>query len=177
MPSLELGKAEYDGYIRNGLMLQLRRLELGANVEESHMRNRQLIAKWCYEKGKKDNVIEKKVRDGKTYFVVNDYDKLRDLFGELLREIQRIKSEGDYAAGKALVEDYGVKVDPDLHKEVLERTAKLGGSAYSGFINPRLIPGYDANGEITDVVVEYPEDFTKQMMDYARRYSHLPSMN
>jgi dipeptidyl-peptidase-3 len=177
MPSLELGKAEYDGYIRNGLMLQLRRLELGANVEESHMRNRQLIAKWCYEKGKKDNVIEKKVRDGKTYFVVNDYDKLRDLFGELLREIQRIKSEGDYAAGKALVEDYGVKVDPDLHKEVLERTAKLGGSAYSGFINPRLIPVYDANGEITDVVVEYPEDFTKQMMDYARRYSHLPSMN
>jgi len=150
---------------------------LGANVEESHMRNRQLIAKWCYEKGKKDNVIERKVKDGKTYFVINDYDKLRDLFGDLLREIQRIKSEGDYEAGKALVENYGVKVDTDIHKEVLERTSKLSSSPYGGFINPRLMPVMDNNNEIIDVEVEYPEDFTKQMMDYARRYSNLPTVN
>ena len=177
MPSLELGKAEYDGYIRNGMMLQLRRLELGANVEESHMRNRQMIAQWVYEKGRKEKVIEKKVKDGKTYFVINDYDKLHDLFGQLLREIQRIKSEGDYAAGKALVENYGVKVNKDLHKEVLERTAKLTGAPYSGFINPKLIPVFDSNGDISDIRVEYPESFTKQMMDYARRYSFLPEHN
>ena len=177
IPSLEVGMAEYDGYIRNGMMLQLRRLELGAVVEESHMRNRQMIAQWCYEKGKKDNVIEKKVVNGKTYFVVNDYAKLRTLFGELLREIQRIKSEGDYAAGKALVENYGVKVDPAIHKEVLNRSAKLSSAPYGGFINPRLNPVMDADGNIIDVVVEYPDNFTRQMMDYARRYSNLPAMN
>ena len=171
--SLDVGKAEYNGYIRNGLMLQLRRLELGDNVEEAHMRNRQLIAKWCYEKGQADNVIEKKVVDGKTFFVVNDYDKLRDLFGQLLREIQRIKSEGDYEAGKALVENYGVKVDQNLHKEVLERTEKLNIAPYGGFINPRLVAVEDENGEITDVLVEYPEDFTAQMLEYSENYGFL----
>ena len=173
MESLDVGKAEYNGYIRNGLMLQLRRLEVGDDVEEAHMRNRQLIAKWCFEKGQADNVIEKKVVDGKTYFVVNDYDKLRTLFGRLLREIQRIKSEGDYEAGKNLVETYGVKVDPELHAEVLRRTEKLNIAPYGGFINPRLVPVEDDNGEITDITVEYPEDFTGQMLEYADKYSFL----
>ncbi len=177
IPNLEVGMAEYEGYIRNGMMLQLRRLELGAQVEESHMRNRQMIAQWCYEKGKKNNIIEKRIVNGNTYFVVNDYAALRNLFGELLREIQRIKSEGDYAAGKALVENYGVKVDPELHKEVLDRSAKLSSAPYGGFINPRLNPVTDADGNIIDIMVEYPDNFTRQMMDYARRYSNLPAMN
>jgi hypothetical protein len=136
MPSLEVGKAAYDDYIRNGLMVQLARVKLGENIEEAHMRNRQLVAKWAFEKGAKENVIEKKQRDGKTYFVVNDYNKLRKLFGELLREIQRIKSEGDFNAGRNLVENYGVKVDPVLHKEVLERYQKLNIAPYAGFIQP-----------------------------------------
>lgn len=173
MESLDVGKAEYNGYIRNGMMLQLRRLEKGEVVEEAHMRNRQLIAKWCYEKGQPDNVIEKKVVEGKTYFVVNDYEKLRELFGQLLREIQRIKSEGDYEAGRALVENYGVQVDPELHAEVLERAEKLNIAPYGGFINPRLVPVEDENGEITDVKVEYPDDFTNQMLEYAEKYSFL----
>ncbi len=171
--SLEVGKEEYDSYIRNGLMLQLRRLEPGKQIEESHMRNRQMIAKWAYEKGMEDNVIEKKERDGKTYFVINDYQKLRDLFGELLREVQRIKSQGDYEAGKALIENYGVKVDPEIHEEVLERYAKLKSSAYSGFINPELVPVTDADGNITDVKVEYPDDFAEQMLGYSERYGFL----
>lgn len=177
MPNMDVAKAEYDGYIRNGLMVQLRRLEPGANVEESHMRNRQMIAKWCYEKGKKDNVIEMKVVNGKTYFTINNYEKLRELFGELLKETQRIKSEGDYAAGKALVENYGVKVDQKIHKEVLNRTATLDGTAYSGFVNPRILPVLDAQGEIIDFNIEYPDSFVRQMMDYGRRYSHLPVQN
>jgi dipeptidyl-peptidase-3 len=177
MPNMEVAKAEYDGYIRNGLMVQLRRLEPGANVEESHMRNRQMIAKWCYEKGKKDNVIEMKVVNGKTYFTINNYEKLRVLFGELLKEIQRIKSEGDYAAGKALVENYGVKVDQKIHQEVLKRTAALEGTAYSGFVNPRILPVLDASGEITGFTIEYADSFVRQMMDYGRRYSHLPVQN
>ncbi len=172
IPSLEVGKEEYDGYIRNGLMLQLRRLEPGKEIEEAHMRNRQMIAKWVYEKGMDDNVIERKERDGKTFFVVNDYDKLRDLFGQMLREIQRIKSQGDFEAGKNLIENYGVKVDPELHQEVLDRYASLKSAPYSGFINPELVPVMK-NGEITDVEVEYPDDFSTQMLYYSKKYSFL----
>jgi dipeptidyl-peptidase-3 len=172
MESLDVGKAEYDSYIRNGMMLQLRRLEPGKVIEESHMRNRQLVAGWCYEKGKAENVIEKVVEDGKTYFVVNDYEKLRVLFGDLLREIQRIKSQGDYEAGRALVENYGVQVDPELHQEVLDRAEKLNIAPYGGFINPRLVPVMEGE-EIIDVKVEYPEDFTEQMLEYAKNYSFL----
>ena len=173
MPSLEPGKAEYDGYIRNGLMLQLRRIKPGNNIEEAHMRNRQLVALWAYEMGKKDNVIEKVTKDGKTYFEIKEYEKLRALFGELLREIQRIKSQGDFEAGKALVENYGVKVDPALHKEVLERSEKLNIPPYGGFINPSLVPVTDDQGNITDIKVEYPDDFTKQMLEYAEKWSFL----
>lgn len=176
MPNTEVGKAEYDQYIRNGLMTQLRRLKLGENIEQAHMRNRQLIASWVYEKGRADNVIEKKKRDGKTYFVINDYDKLRMLFGQLLREVQRIKSEGDYEAGKNLVETYGVKVDQELHREVLERDAKLNIAPYGGFINPKLT-AVEKDGKITDVKIEYPADFTEQMLYYARNYSLLPVIN
>jgi dipeptidyl-peptidase-3 len=173
MPNFDVAKAEYDGYIRNGLMLQLRRIKPGNNIEEAHMRNRQLVAAWVYEKGKKDNVIEKISRDGKTYYDIKDYDKLRMLFGELLKEMQRIKSQGDAKAGKALVENYGVKVDQAIHQEVLARAEKLQIPPYGGFINPRLVPVTDANGEITDVKVEYPDDFTKQMLEYADKYSFL----
>lgn len=172
MPSLEVGKAEYDGYITNGLLLQLQRLELGDNVEEDHMRNRQLIAKWCMEKGKADNVIEKKVVNGKTYFVVNDYEKLRNLFGQLLREIQRIKSEGDYAAAEALVEGYGVKADQDLLKEAKERYATLNKAPYSGFVQPKLVPVYDENGVFIDLKLE-EESYVDQMMRFATEYAFL----
>lgn len=173
MPSTEVGKAEYDGYIRNGLMLQLRRIVPGNDIQEAHMRNRQLVAKWAYEKGKADNVIEIAQRDGKTYIDIKDYDKLRQLFGELLREIQRIKSQGDFEAGKSLVETYGVKVDQYLLKEVLARAEKLNMPPYGGFINPRLVPVTDDQGNITDIKVEYPEDFTQQMLEYAAKYSNL----
>jgi len=176
MPSLEVGKAAYDDYIRNGLMVQLARVKLGENIEEAHMRNRQLVAKWAFEKGAKENVIEKKQRDGKTYFVVNDYNKLRKLFGELLREIQRIKSEGNFNAGRNLVENYGVKVDPVLHKEVLERYQKLNIAPYAGFIQPKLVP-IKQGEKIIDVKIEYPEDFTKQMLEYAEKYSLLNTYN
>jgi dipeptidyl-peptidase-3 len=172
MPSLEVGKAEYDSYIRNGMMLQLRRLEPGEVIEEAHMRNRQMVAAWCYEKGMADKVIEKKVIDGKTYFEVNDYEKLRGLFGELLREIQRIKSEGDYNAGRALVENYGVQVDADLHAEVLKRAEKLNSAPYGGFINPKLVPVMQG-GKMVDVKVEYPSDFLEQMLDYGANHSFL----
>ncbi len=173
IPSLEVGKEEYDSYIRNGMMLQLRRLEKGKDIEEAHMRNRQAVAKWAYEKGKAENVIEQKTIDGKTYFVINDYDKLKSLFGELLREIQRIKSQGDYEAGRALIENYGVKVDSEIHNEVLARYEKLKSSPYGGFINPELVPVMNDEGEITDVNIAYPDDFTQQMLDYAARYSFL----
>lgn len=173
MESLDVGRAEYDNYIRNGLMLQLRRIEPGNDIEESHMRNRQLVAAWAYEKGKEDNVIEKIVKDGKTYFKVNDYEALRGLFGDLLREIQRIKSEGDFEAGRDLIENYAVKVDQDLHKEVLERFAPLNLAPYSGFINPVLVPVENADGEITDIKVEYPNDFVKQMLEYDEKYGFL----
>ncbi|MEE9382561.1 MAG: dihydrofolate reductase [Nannocystaceae bacterium] len=176
MPNLDVGKTAYDGYVRNGLLVQLARLDRGANVEESHMRNRQMIAAWALEKGKKDNVIERLSRDGKTFFRINDYDKLRTLFGELLHEIQRIKSEGDYKAGKALIETYGVKVDAKLHAEVLDRYAKLGVMPYKGFINPRLVPVTKGTG-IVDVRVEYPDDFMTQQLEYAESYSFLPHYN
>lgn len=176
MPSLEVGKASYDSYIRNGMMQQLRRLKMGENIEEAHMRNRQLIASWVFEKGAKDNVIEKRLRDDKTYFVVNDYQKLRGLFGELLRELQRIKSEGDFAAGQALIENYAVKVDKELHQEVLARYEKLNLAPFSGFINPKLTPIYEA-GKIIDVTISYPNDFSKQMLEYGENYSLLPNIN
>jgi len=172
-----IGKASYDGYIRNGLMLQLIRLNLGDDIEEAHMRNRQLVAAWAMEKGQTDNVIEKVEKDGKTYFKINDYDKLRVLFGELLKEIQRIKSEGDFEAGRDLVETYGVKVDQDLHKEVLERNSKFKSAPYSGFINPDLVPVTDDQGEITDIKVEQPESFAAQMLRYAKDYTTLPDVN
>ena len=176
MPSLEVGKAAYDGYIKNGLMLQLRRIKPGRDIEEDHMRNRQLVARWVMERGAPKKVIERKQRDGKTYFVINDYEGLRALFGDLLREIQRIKSEGDFAAGQHLVETYGVKVDPELHREVLARYAKLDVPSYSGFINPRLTPVIE-NGRIIDVRITYPEDFKEQMLRYAREYAFLPDWN
>ena len=174
LPSVEAGYLEYDRYIRNGLMQQLNRVELGKDIEEDHMRNRQLVAAWAYENGRADNVIERRVRDGKTYFVVRDYEKLRQLFGELLRELQRIKSTGDYAAIRDLVETYGVKVDQDLHAEVLERYAELDIPAYAGFIQPRLVP-VEEDGRIVDVRIEYPEDFSAQMLEYAERYAFLPT--
>ena len=176
MSSLDVGKAAYDDYIRNGMMVQLARLDLGENLEEAHMRNRQMVAQWVYEKGKADKVIERVSRDGKTYFVVRDYDKLRELFGQLLREVQRIKSEGDYKAGKALVEDYGVKVEPELHAEVKRRYEALKIAPYAGFINPRLVPVMEGE-QIVDVVVEYPDDFVKQMLEYGEKYSLLPTVN
>lgn len=176
MESKEVGMAEYDNYMMNGMMTQLTRLKPGEQLEEAHMRNRALNARWAYEKGKKDNVVEFVKKDGKTYVRVNDYEKLRALFGELLREIQRIKSEGDYKAGKALVENYGVKVDPVLHKEILERYAKLNVKPYKGFIQPRLVPTMDGD-KITDVKIEYPESFYGQMMEYAKKYSYLPVKN
>ena len=176
MPSLEVGKAEYDGYIRNGLMLQLRRLEPGENLEESHMRNRQLNAAWAYQKGLANKVIERKQRDGKTYFVVNDYNALRDLFGQLLREIQRIKSEGDFKAGQALVETYGVKVEQALVAEVKKRFESIQSKPYSGFIQPRLVP-IMVQGKIKDVKVEYPDNFVEQMMEFGREYATLPVVN
>jgi len=172
IPSLEVGMAEYDSYIANGMMLQLRRLDEGENIEEDHMRNRQLNASWAYEKGLKDNVIEKKVVDGKTYFVVNDYAKLRVIFGELLREIQRIKSEGDYAAAEALVEGYGVKVDAALHKEVKERYESLNLAPYSGFVQPKLVPVMDADGNFTDLKVE-EEGYVEQMLRFAEEYAFV----
>ena len=172
-----VGKATYDGYIRNGLMMQLIRLNLGDDVEEAHMRNRQWISAWAYEKGLKDNVIEKVTRDGKTYFNINDYEKLHELFGQLLRETQRIKSEGDYAAVEALVEGYGVKVDQAIHAEVLERNKQFTSAPYSGFVNPVLVAEQNDKGEITDVKVTQPETFSGQMLNYSAQYSFLPEVN
>ena len=165
-------KPQYSNYIRNGLMVQLNRIELGRKVTEAHMQNRQLIAAWCYEKGKDANVIEKKVRDGKTYFVVNDYEALRGLFGDLLAEIQRIKSEGDYEAGKALVMDYAVEIDPALHKEVKERYDALGLKPYGGFVNPDIVP-VEKNGKVVDYEVRYCDDFLGQQLEYCHKYGTL----
>ncbi|MBG8555513.1 dipeptidyl-peptidase 3 family protein [Hymenobacter guriensis] len=176
MPSLEVGKAEYDSYIRGGLMTQLVRLQPGETVEEAHMRNRQMVARWVFEKGRKDKVIEQVTREGKTFFHINDYQKLRTLFGQLLRETQRITSEGDYNAAKNLIETYGVKVDADLHKQVLARYQKLGIAPYAGFIQPKLVP-VEQEGKIIDVKLEYPTDFAQQMLEYGRKYSFLPNVN
>jgi dipeptidyl-peptidase-3 len=173
----ELGMQCYDSYIRNGLMMQLVRLDLGANIEEAHMRNRQWVSAWVYEKGKKDNVIEMISRNGKTYFNITDYDKLHDLFGQLLREVQRIKSEGDFEAGKALVENYGVKVDQKIHAEVLERNKQFPDAPYSGFVNPVLVPKLNAKGEITSIVVKQPKTFAEQMLNYSKNFGFLPSEN
>ena len=177
LPNEEAYKAAYYKYIMNGLMTQLVRIELGKDVTEAHMRNRQLIAKWAYEQGKADKVIEISERDGKHYIVVNDYAKLRELFGKLLAEVQRIKSEGDYAAGKALVENYGVKVDPTLHKEILERYTKLNLAPYKGFVNPQMKEVKNAKGEVTDIVLDYSEGYAEQMLRYSRDYSFLPTYN
>ena len=166
----DMGRASYDGYIRNGLITQLIRIKLGDDIEESHMRNRQLVSSWAYEKGLKNNVIEKVKRDKKTFYVINDYKKLRILFGDLLREIQRIKSEGDFEAGKNLIENYGVKVDQEIHKEVLERNKKFTSAPYSGFINPELVLIKNNDGEIIDVKVTQPESFSSQMLNYSKTY-------
>ena len=172
LPDMEAYKAQYSSYIRNGLFTQFTRIELGKKNTEAHMQNRKLIADWCYEKGAADNVIEKKVRDGKTYFVVNDYEKLRDLFAQLLAEVQRIKSEGDFEAGKALVEKYAVNIDPELHKEVKERYAALGLKPYGGFLNPTIVP-VEQNGEVVDYQIVYAEDYLGQHLEYGRKYATL----
>jgi dipeptidyl-peptidase-3 len=174
LPSEEAAKAEYDNYIRNGLMTQLVRIKPGKDIEQAHMRGRSMISHWVYEKGKQENVIEMFSRDGKTYSKINDYKKLQALFGELLKEIQRIKSEGDFEGGKNLIETFGVKVDQALHAELLGRYEKLNLAPYTGFINPMLIPLYNEKGEITDITVEYLTDYVSQMMYYGKNYSFLP---
>lgn len=176
METHDIAKAAYNSYIRNGLVAQLTRLEPGADIMQAHMRSRQLIAKWCYEKGKAENVIERKERDGKTYFVVNDHAKLRLLFGQLLAEIQRVKSEGDYKAGKMLVETYGVKVETALHAEAKSRFEKLKLAPYGGFVNPVFVPVMNGD-KITDIRIEYPADYASQMMMYSKKYSFLPHYN
>jgi len=172
-----VGKAAFDGYIRNGLMTQLIRLKLGDDVEEAHMVNRQWVSAWVYEKGLKDNVIEKVTKDGKTYFNINDYEKLHSLFGALLKEAQRIKSEGDYAAVEALVEGYGVKVDQVIHAEVLARNKQFTSAPYSGFVNPMITPTIDPVGAIIGFDIVQPESFEAQMLAYAKNYSNLPTQN
>ncbi|MCQ2148930.1 MAG: dipeptidyl peptidase 3 [Bacteroidales bacterium] len=172
LPSPEAYKAEYDSYIRNGLMVQFTRVELGRPNTEAHMQNRKLIAEWCYEHGAADKVIEKKSRDGKTYFVINDYSALRKLFAELLAEVQRIKSEGDYEAGKALVSKYAVNIDPDIHREVLKRYSALNLKPYGGFINPDIVP-VEKEGRIVDYRLRYADDFLQQQLDYGHRYRAL----
>ena len=177
IPDADAYKSEYYRFMMNGLMTQLTRIEPGKNVEEAHMRNRQLIARWVYEKGKAENVMEFKQRDGKTFVVINDYAKLRNLFGQLLGEIQRIKSEGDYEGGKKLVEDYAVKVDQNLHKEVLARYKELNLKPYKGFVNPVYELVTDKDGKITDVKVTYTENYAEQMMRYSKQHSWLPTYN
>ena len=172
LPDMEAYKAQYSSYIRNGIFTQFTRVELGKKNMEAHMQNRKLIADWCYEKGLENNVIEKKVRDGKTYFVVNDFEALRGLFGELLAEVQRIKSEGDYEAGKALVETYAVNIDPELHKEVKERYAAVNLRPYGGFLNPEIVPVVK-DGEVVDYEIRYAENFIDQMMEYGQKYATL----
>ncbi len=172
MPTIEVGMAEYDSYIRNGMMVQLRRLKEGEVLEEAHMRNRQLVASWAFEQGASKSVIEKVVKEGNTYFVINDYKALQVIFGDLLREIQRIKSEGDYEAGKALVENYGVQVDTELHKEVLARSTKLNVPAFSGFVNPIIIPVLESD-KIIGFEIEYANSFEQQMLYYSATYGNL----
>ena len=171
--SPEAYKAEYYKYIMNGLMTQLTRIQPGKDIEESHMRNRKFISEWCYQQGRADNVIEYVKRDGKTYIKINDYQKLRNMFGVLLAEVQRIKSTGDFEAGRNLVETYGVKVDPKLHAEVLERYNKLNIAPYKGFVNPVYKAITDKDGNITDVKISYGESYIDQMLRYSRDYSPL----
>lgn len=172
-----VGIAAYDGYIRNGLMTQLIRLNLGDDVEEAHMRNRQWVSAWVYERGKKDNVIDKVERNGNIYFNINDYEKLHDLFGELLRETQRIKSEGDFQAVQSLVEGYGVKVDQRIHSNVLKRNKKFKSAPYGGFLNPYLVPKADEYGNIKSIDVKYAKDFSSQMLFYSKNFNFLPDIN
>ena len=172
LPDMEAYKAQYQGFIRNGMFTQFTRIELGKKNTEAHMQNRKLIADWCYDKGLAANVIEKKVRDGKTYFIVNDFEALRDLFAELLAEVQRIKSEGDFEAGKELVEKYAVNIDPELHKEVKERYASLSLKPYGGFLNPEIVPVMK-NGEVVDYEIVYNESYLDQMLQYGEKYSTL----
>ena len=169
----KLGKAAYDGYIRNGLVTQLIRIKLGDDIEQDHMVNRKWVSTWVFEKGQEDNVIDKVVKDGKTYYNINDYGKLRELFGQLLRETQRIKSEGDFQAAQDLVEGYGVKIDQEFHAEILKRNEQFTSAPYSGFVNPVLEPVLNDAGEITDIVLKQPESFEAQMLEYAARYGHL----
>ena len=176
VPSFDVAKAGYAKYILNGMMTQLARVELGKNVEESHMRNRKLISEWCYERGKADNVIEMVKENGKTYVVVNDFEKLRGLFGEMLREVQRIKSEGDYEAGRELVERYAVVVDPELHKEVRDRYDALNIEPYGGFVNPEF-ELVEKDGKVVDVKISYPANYVEQMLGYSKNYSFLPNVN
>ena len=168
-----VGKASYDGYIRNGMMTQLIRLKLGDDVEQAHMRNRKWVSEWVFEVGKKDNIIEKITKNGKTYFNINNYSKLRELFGKLLRETQRIKSEGDYVAAEELVEGYGVKVDQDIHAEILDRNEKFKGAPYAGFVNPELIPVFDDKNVLIDIEVKYVKTFEYQMLKYSREFGFL----
>jgi len=177
LPDKEAYKAEYYQFIMNGLMTQLTRIQPGKDIEEAHMRNRQLIAAWVYEKGKSENVVEIKKRDGKTFIVVNDYEKLRTLFGNLLAEIQRIKSTGDFEGGKKLVENYGVKVDQTLHAEALDRYKKLNLAPYRGFVNPVYSLVKDASGKIKDVKISYDENYVDQHLRYSKEYSSLPTFN
>ena len=177
IPSLDVGKAAYDSFMLNGLMLQLRRVELGKDIEQAHMRNRQMIASWVLEKGQAENVVSKLTLNDKTYIKINDYVKLRALFGELLKEVQRIKSQGDYAAGRDLIENYGVKIDSAIHQEVLDRSAPLNIPPYQGFINAKLVPVKNDAGDITDIEVTYPNDFIAQMLEYGKQYSFLPDYN
>jgi dipeptidyl-peptidase-3 len=177
LPTTEAAKAQYDAYIRNGLLTQLSKVKKGKNLEQAHMKNRQLIALWCYEQGKKENIIEKKTKNRKTYFIIRDHQKLRQLFGELLAGIQRIKSEGDYSEARFMVETYGTKIDPVLHEEVLERYNKLHIPPFTGFINPDYLPEYDSNGKISDIKLQYPENYSQQMLDYSKNYSFLSTEN
>ena len=172
VPHMDVARAQYNSYIRNGLMVQLARISKGANIEQTHMRNRQLIAQWVFEQGCSQNVIQKMEKNHKTYFQINDYQKLREFFGQLLKEVQRIKSQGDYAAAKTLVETFGVKVNTPLHEEVLERYARLKVAPYSGFLNPRLELKQDASGNILDVDVTYKESFLEQMLRYNNDYNY-----
>lgn len=177
LPNMEAYKAEYYKYMMNGLLTQLTRIEIGNDIEEAHMRNRQLIARWVYEQGEKENVVELKKRDGKTFVVINDYEAMRALIGKLLAEVQRIKSEGDFEGAKKLVENYGVKVDKAIHEEIKERYAKLNIAPYKGFVNPVYKPVYDKDGKITNIEVKYDESFVEQMIRYSRQYSSLPTLN
>ena len=177
VPNAEAYKASYIAQMQNGLLTQLVRINLGNNIEEAHMRNRALIARWAFEHGKKDNVMEMVKRDGKTFVKINDYEKLRELFGELLAEIQRVKSTGDFKGAQALVETYGVKIDPELHKEILDRYAKLNIAPYKGFINPVYTAVRDKDGNITDVTISYTEGYAEQMLRYSKDYATLPLIN